>query len=170
MEHTKTVVGKDGRDYVLFSNGWSPLSAYYPCKFTVYDVTYRSVQQMYQALKAKHFGDLTAYRMIMKSWSANVQAEIGSTVENFNPDQWQKKSVQVMERATRLKFAQNDSERQFLLDTGNAVIVFVSQSQSYWGNGLTMDHEGNTDQSQWTGNNKLGEILMKLRDEIKAAL
>lgn len=167
MEHTKTIVGKDGRSYVLFSNGWSPLSTYYPCKFSAYDVQYRSVQQMYQSLKAKHFGDLAAYKMIMKSWSPNTQADIGSTVEGFDADQWQKKAVQVMERATRLKFAQNANERQFLLDTGDAVLVFASLAQPYWGNGLPMDDDRNGDESQWTGNNKLGEILMKVRDEIK---
>lgn len=69
---------------------------------------------MYQALKAKHFGDLTAYTMIMKSWSPRTQGEIGSTVENFSQGVWQKKSVEVMERAIRLKFAQNEKERKFL--------------------------------------------------------
>lgn len=166
MDHSKKVVGLDGQEYVLFDSGWCPLSTYYPCNITVYDVKYRSVQQMYQALKAKHFGDLTAYTMIMKSWSPRTQGEIGSTVENFNPENWQKKSQEVMERAIKLKFEQNEKERKFLLDTGKAILVFASQNQPYWGNGLSMEAEENTVPANWKGNNKLGAILMKVRDEL----
>jgi len=117
-------------------------------------------------MKAKHFGDLTAYKMIMKSWSAKTQAEIGSAIDNYDPAVWDAKADAVMERALRLKFTQNTKARQFLTDTGDAVIVFTKQSQTYWGNGLSPTDEGNTDPSAWKGNNKLGELLMKIRSEL----
>lgn len=167
MEHTIKIEGKDHRDYVIFANGWSPLSTYYPCPIVLNNVRYRSVEQLYQSMKAKHFGDLTAYRMIMKASSPKTQAEIGSSIENFNSELWDKKAVSVMERAIRLKFDQNETEGKFLLDTGEAVIIFASTSQRYWGNGLRMSDSNNGDMEKWFGENKLEEILMKIRDELK---
>lgn len=150
----------------MFENGWCPLSNNYSSTIYVREVRYRSVQQMYQALKAKTFGDLTAYTMIMKSWSPKTQSEIGSTVDNFNCDIWQKKADTIMEQALRLKFKQNLNERKFLLDTGKAALIFASKYEPYWGNGLSISDEGNADPKNWQGRNRLGELLMKIRDEL----
>jgi ribA/ribD-fused uncharacterized protein len=167
MNHFNRITGQDGQELFLFENGWCPLSSHYPSSVVLYNVRYRSAQQMYQAMKAKHFGDLTAYRMIMKCWSSKTQSEIASTIDNFKPEEWQKKASSVMEKAMRLRFVQNAKDRDYLLETGNAAIVFASRFQTFWGNGLDMQDERNKDTSQWQGKNELGTILMRLRQEFK---
>jgi ribA/ribD-fused uncharacterized protein len=166
MEHTRTLTDSAGKAYVLFANGWSPLSASYPSPIKNHGVRYRSPMQMYQAMKAKQFGDLTAYRMIMKSWSSKTQMDIGGTIENYEPSVWDQKADDVMESALRLKFEQNEKVKQFLLQTGDAVIVYCSETQTHWGSGLKSDDaESNMDPTKWKGENKLGQLLMKIRQE-----
>jgi ribA/ribD-fused uncharacterized protein len=167
MDHTCKVTGKDGAEFVLFETGWCPLSTYFPSAFNLYGVRYRSVQHFYQSVKAKQFGDLKAYTMIMKATSPRTQAEIASTIENFDEKVWQKKAQEVMLRGLKLKFGQNVADREFLLGTGDSTIVFCSKHQSYWGNGLNIRDETTTDPSKWKGSNILGELLMKVRSELK---
>lgn len=167
MEKTRKLVGKSGQEYLLFDSGYCPLSTYYPSKINVYDVQYRSCQQFYQALKCKHFGDVKAYTMIMKTFSPKTQAEIASTIEGFDPEVWEKKAEGVMERALRLKFSQNENLKNMLLGTGNANIIFATKYQTYWGSGLAINDDANGEPTCWVGNNKLGQLLMKIREEFK---
>jgi ribA/ribD-fused uncharacterized protein len=166
MEHTRIVTGSDGKQYVLFETGWSPLSTSHPSRFVLYDVSYRSALQMYEAMKAKEFGDLAAYKMIMNSRDAKTQANLGGAIRNYDPALWDQKADATMERALRLKFEQNDDAKAFLLKTGNATIVFTTDKQTYWGNGLKATDEGTADPAKWKGNNKLGKILMKIRADM----
>lgn len=166
MNHTFRVKNSDAKEFVLFETGWCPLSTYYPSAFTLYGVRYRTVQHFYQSMKAKQFGDLKAFTMIMKAASPKTQSEIASMIENFDQDLWQKKAQLVMYRALKLRFTQNAADRDFLLSTGDATIVFCSKYQEYWGNGLGVHEDGNSDPSTWKGANKLGELLMKVRAEL----
>ncbi len=62
-----------------------------------------------------------------------------------------------MLRAVRAKFAQHADLAALLLSTGDALIVERSRRDHYWGDG-----------GDGTGANKLGQILMQLRAELRA--
>ena len=104
--------------------------------------------------------------MIMKSWSAKTQIDIGGAIDNYDSAVWDQKVDDVMENALRLKFAQNEKAKQFLLNTGDAVIVYCNEDQTYWGNGLKAADEASINPSMWKGSNKLGQLLMKIRKEL----
>ena len=64
------------------------------------------------------------------------------------------------------KFQQNPSLRQFLLSkTQNKTIVEARSDDKFWGAGLKHDSPQITG-DKWPGKNKLGKILMLVRDEL----
>ncbi|KAL0490867.1 GTP cyclohydrolase [Acrasis kona] len=69
---------------------------------------------------------------------------------------WEHVKEDFMYRAIHAKFTQNDDIRKILLGTGNAKLVEHTRNDSYWGDG------GNGH-----GQNRLGVLLMKLRDELE---
>jgi ribA/ribD-fused uncharacterized protein len=71
---------------------------------------------------------------------------------------WESVKDQVMLEAVRAKFSQHDDLRALLLGTGDAVLVERAANDSYWGDG-----------GDGSGRNRLGQILMSVRDELRAA-
>ena len=63
-----------------------------------------------------------------------------------------------MLEAVRAKFTQHEDLRAILLGTGNAKLVEHTENDSYWGDG-----------GDGSGKNRLGQILMRVRDELRAA-
>lgn len=69
---------------------------------------------------------------------------------------WDKVKDQVMLEAVRAKFTQHDDLRQFLLATGDVLLVEHTANDSYWGDG-----------GDGSGQNRLGHILMSVREELR---
>ena len=63
-----------------------------------------------------------------------------------------------MLEVVRAKFTQHDDLKAILLGTGDAKLVEHTEKDSYWGDG-----------GDGSGKNRLGQILMKVRDELRAA-
>lgn len=70
---------------------------------------------------------------------------------------WEAARDAVMLDALRAKFTQHDDLRAVLLGTGDATLVEHTASDSYWGDG-----------GDGSGRNRLGQLLMRVRDELRA--
>jgi ribA/ribD-fused uncharacterized protein len=70
---------------------------------------------------------------------------------------WERVKDQVMLEAVRAKFTQHEDLKAILLGTGDALLVEHTEKDSYWGDG-----------GDGSGNNRLGQILMQVRDELRA--
>lgn len=70
---------------------------------------------------------------------------------------WEGVKERVMLDALRAKFTQHDDLKAVLLGTGDAVLVEHTANDSYWGDG-----------GDGSGKNRLGHLLMQLRDELRA--
>lgn len=70
---------------------------------------------------------------------------------------WESVKDRVMMDALRAKFTQHDDLKEILLGTGDAKLVEHTEKDSYWGDG-----------GDGTGKNRLGYLLMQLRDELRA--
>lgn len=79
--------------------------------------------------------------------------KLGRLVE-MRPD-WYKVRVPIMEKLLRYKFSYPDL-KQKLLDTGDEKIVHLSPWDQFWG--VNNNH---------LGKNILGELIMKIREELK---
>ena len=69
-----------------------------------------------------------------------------------------------------LKFTQNAKLMDFLVDTGNKVLVEASPYDTVWGVGLSEDHQDICNPSAWLGQNLLGFALMEVRSKLKSLL
>jgi ribA/ribD-fused uncharacterized protein len=69
------------------------------------------------------------------------------------------------------KFSQNAVLYKQLLGTGDAVLALASVSNNYWGNGVSRSNLRRLkDPSLWGGDNRLGELLMELREDIRTSV
>ena len=71
---------------------------------------------------------------------------------------WESVKEKVMLEALRAKFTQHGELKAILLGTGDALLVEHTENDSYWGDG-----------GDGSGKNRLGRLLMQVRDELRAA-
>jgi ribA/ribD-fused uncharacterized protein len=62
------------------------------------------------------------------------------------------------------KFSQNPGFKDYLLSTGNKIIVEASPVDAIWGIGLPQDSRHAKNPYSWRGQNLLGFALMEVRD------
>lgn len=107
--------------------------------------------------QAQKFAGTPHEAKIRKAISPMKAAELGRTRKVRIRDNWEHTKDNVMLEVVRAKFAQHHELKELLLETGNALLIEHTENDDYWGDG------GNG-----KGKNKLGKILMKVRDELKA--
>ena len=73
----------------------------------------------------------------------------------LRPD-WEEVKDEVMHQALRMKFRQNPDIAKELLATGDAIIIEHTQNDAYWADG-----------GDGSGKNKLGLLIMQVREELK---
>lgn len=162
--------------YVFFSGhtvtnplGKTCMSQWYPCDFTVEGITYHTAEQYMMARKALLFGDDEAYGKIMAARSPKTCKALGRGVRNFDPAKWDLHKYDIVVTANVAKFSQNEEFKEYLLSTGDAVIVEASPWDRIWGIGRKEDTFGITNPDNWNGTNLLGFALMEARDIIREA-
>jgi ribA/ribD-fused uncharacterized protein len=67
-----------------------------------------------------------------------------------------------MEKSKEEIFNKNLKEK--LLETGDKILVEASPIDLIWGVGLHEDDDKILDEANWKGENRLGKVLMKVRD------
>jgi ribA/ribD-fused uncharacterized protein len=70
---------------------------------------------------------------------------------------WETVKEEVMHQAVLAKFTQHADLRAILLGTGDLVLIEHTTNDSYWGDG-----------GDGCGRNRLGHILMRVREELRA--
>ena len=128
---------------------------------------YPSVEHYYQAMKAVEFKDNEILKKIMKTKTSKAVKALGNKVKDFNEETWNEKRDEVMRKGVRAKFVQHPELRETLLETGEKQIGFADARDLYWSIGTSMGLEKAKSPSKWRGQNKLGKMLMELRDTFK---
>ncbi len=93
---------------------------------------------------------------IRKAASPMKAAELGRTRKVRIRANWDHMKDNVMLEAVRAKFAQHADLQTLLLETGEAIIIEHTENDAYWGDG-----------GDGKGKNRLGKILMKVREELR---
>ena len=153
-------------------------------------LTWKSTEHYFQVYKFLHSNaDVSALYMDRHLPSTLVKAHViwdlnGQTKEsagnNIDINYWHKSrrgcepgKLRAMYNAIKMKFTQNDDLKQHLINTGNAILVEnAGGSDKYWGHGPFKIRRGG---SHWDliniggnaseGQNRLGLLLMQIRDE-----
>lgn len=95
---------------------------------------------------------------IRRAKKPRIAAEMGRDRKRPLRRDWESVKDAVMLDALRAKFSQHDDLRALLLATGDARLVEHTGNDSYWGDG-----------GDGHGNNRLGQLLMRVREELRAA-
>jgi ribA/ribD-fused uncharacterized protein len=152
--------GEDKGEFRNFSN-----MADYPVQIN--DVKYPSVEHYFQVQKAKEFGDTEMEQKMMETPSTKAIKALGKKVKNFQKEIWDAKKQEIMMRGVRAKFVQHPELQKQLLETGDREIGDADARDAFWGIGTSENTEKSKDSSKWKGQNKLGKILMALRDDFR---
>lgn len=150
--------------FVFFWNGI--YSQWYPCNFTINNITYNCAEQYMMHQKALLFNDSINASLILLSDSPKEQKAIGRTIKNFNIEIWNKYCLSVVYKGTLEKFRQNNNMKIELLATIDRIIVEASPVDNIWGIGLAEDNLNCEDPSKWKGLNLLGNCLMLVRNQL----
>jgi ribA/ribD-fused uncharacterized protein len=119
------------------------------------------------AEKARMFHDEDALQKIMQAYDPMEQKKIGRRVHGYDDAQWKEHCFDIVVRGNVAKFSQNEKLRDFLLSTGNKILVEASPKDNVWGIGLDEESPDAVNPKRWPGTNLLGFALMEVRDKIK---
>ena len=145
----------------------SCLCQWWQCEFTDGDLQYVSAEQFMMAAKARCFHDEFMLHKILAEKNPAVIKKLGRQVRNFSPVLWDEKKRAVVIEGNFLKFSQNLALRDFLLATGDTILVEASPYDCIWGIGLRKDDPDSRAPEKWHGENLLGFALMEVRDLLR---
>lgn len=144
------------------------LSNWYRTDFEYAGQHFVSVEQFMMYHKLMTFRQYDLADRVMKTEDPAEAKKIGRThFDNFDDKLWTRISSTIVRRGVKAKFVQNPDLMKELLSTGNAVLAECSPYDKVWGIGLAPDDERIYDTRKWDGKNKLGRILMILREEFR---
>ena len=97
----------------------------------------------------------------------------GQTIEfrqssrNFDADVWSARCFEIVVNGNVQKFRQNPAMQEFLLSTGDAILVEAALRDQIWGIGLGEHNERASDPAQWRGRNMLRFALTEFRTRLR---
>ena len=133
------------------------LSNFYAADVEFEGAEYPTIEHAFQAAKSLDFGQR---RAIKNAKSASEAKRMGRKIKRR--EDWFDVSLNVMESLVRQKFTRYPELKNKLLETGDAILI----EGNNWNDrfyGAVYD----TNRNEWMGENHLGKILMKVREELK---
>ena len=158
---------KEKGNMLCFFTFQTAFSNHHRCNLQYRDTEFNSSEQAFMYYKAKLFKDEESAKLIMKSIDPAKQKGLGKHVEGFNGNVWDQNKDRIMYEVVLAKFQNNPLLKKRLLDTGNKTLIECNPSDPYWGIGLGLQETDIWNQSKWKGENKLGQILGIVREELK---
>ena len=135
------------------AEAYGEFSNFAPYPIKLKGKTWPTSEHYFQAQK---FAGTAQEDKIRKAASPMKAAELGRTRKVRIRANWDHMNDNVMLEAVRAKFAQHPDLQALLLDTGEAILIEHTENDAYWGDG-----------GDGKGKNRLGKILMKVREELR---
>lgn len=145
----------------------SCFSQWQPSSFCIDGDEYSCTEQYMMTQKACLFEDEEIAKEIMNTSDPKLMKALGRRVRNFDSEVWDKVKYSIVLNGNYYKFTQNKAMMNFLLSTGDKILVEASPLDTIWGIGLGKDNEKAQNISTWRGKNLLGFALMEVREEIR---
>jgi ribA/ribD-fused uncharacterized protein len=109
--------------------------------------------------QAQKFAGTEHEEAVRRAKSPMIAARMGRSRERpLRPD-WESVKDDIMREALRAKFTQHQNLRALLLHTDEAELIEHTRNDSYWGDG-----------GDGTGKNRLGQLLMELRTQLRTGI
>jgi ribA/ribD-fused uncharacterized protein len=125
--------------------------ALYPIKLK--GKTWKTTEHYFQAQK---FDKKEYQEKIRKAATPMKAAQLGRSRKERILKNWDNMKDNLMYDALKAKFSQHEELKKILIETGDKNLIEHTENDSYWGDG-----------GDGTGKNKLGKLLVKLRNELK---
>ena len=143
------------------------LSQWWPAPFTVGGVAYSSAEHFMMSAKALLFGDTETAERVRTAPHPGAAKALGRQVRGFDGRLWAERRYEIVVAGNAAKFGQHADLREFLLDTGDRIIVEASPRDQIWGIGLTAGDDRARSPEHWRGLNLLGFALMETRHRLR---
>lgn len=128
---------------------------------------FQTTEQAFMWAKANGFRDHeTACKILAENNPAKAKI-LGREVKPFSHIYWDLNKEFLMYEVNLAKYSQFEDYRKILLATGDKELVEVNGKDTVWGIGLYANDPRIHDPEQWKGQNLLGKVLMKVREELK---
>lgn len=135
--------------------------------FEIDGVTYPTAEHWMMCQKAIVMGDSESHRAILASHGPDDAKALGRQVRNWDQAKWDAHKFDAVVRGNVAKFSQDDELLNYILGTGDTVLVEASPHDRIWGIGLRREDKESGDPNKWKGQNLLGFALMEARDQIR---
>ena len=135
-------------DYGCFSN-------FFRATIRIDGKNWATTEHYFQAQK---FAGTEYMRRVRQAKTPGDAASLGRRRDFPLRRDWEQVKENVMLEALRAKFTQHPDLAEILLGTADAELIEHTARDSYWGDG-----------GDGSGRNRLGHLLMQLRDELRAA-
>jgi ribA/ribD-fused uncharacterized protein len=149
------------------SIGTGCLSQWWPSAFTVEGVRFSTAEHYMMWRKALLFGDEESAVRIVAASHPRQAKMLGRRVRGFDEQTWAVERRAIVREASVAKFGQRAELRDFLLGTGERILVEASPTDRIWGIGLAATDERAADPASWRGLNLLGFALMEARAQLR---
>lgn len=132
---------------------YGQLSNFAPFSIELYGLVWPTSEHYFQGQK---FVGTPQAEVIRRAKGGRAAAKAGRSRVHPMRQHWLTERDDAMRRALRAKFTQHESLRELLVGTGDERLVEHTAKDSYWGDG-----------GDGSGRNRLGELLMELREELR---
>jgi ribA/ribD-fused uncharacterized protein len=155
------------------SNAQGFLSLSWAVDLIISGRSYHSAKQALAGELAMHFKDEANYKKISEAETADA---VSYSVENTpggkdkNQGEWNKKQSELIYSVNRVKFTSYPALAKQLLDTKYTILGAYLPNDTVLGIGISINDPKSAIRRNWSGQNELGQALMKLREEIRANL
>lgn len=146
-----------GDDTIYFHAKEEPFyefTTFAPYGFFSNNTFWQTAEHYFQAQK---FPKMALYEEVRQARTPAAARELAQLNRRRWRSDWNEVSDEVMREALRVKFEDNPPLKQLLLSTGQRPLVAADQDDAIWGYGPDRQ-----------GQNKLGQMLMELRDQYRA--
>jgi ribA/ribD-fused uncharacterized protein len=140
-------------NFYSVSEVYGEFSNFAPFPVTLRGKVWPTSEHYFQAQK---FAGTEHAEAIRKTRSPMIAARMGRDRKKPLRRDWEAVKDNIMREAVRAKFTQHPELSALLLATGDALLVEHTDNDAYWGDG-----------GDGSGKNRLGQILMQVRDELR---
>lgn len=152
----------------LFWRSHEVFSNWYLSDFVVAGQRFNCGEQWMMYSKAILFGDAEIAARILAESIPRRQKELGRKVRGFDAALWNAQCEALVYTGLLEKFRQNPELLEALRATGDTLIAEASPTDNIWGIGLEEEDPRAHDPAQWQGQNRLGKVLMCVRQTLLA--
>ena len=154
-----------GKPVTAFHSHKNIFSNFYPCNIEVDGTTFSSVEHGYQWYQAKDANLDDLAEQIMNAPHAGIAKKLSKSIPKDFRENWEEINIDKMLTLLQAKITQVPAFKAALIESSGSFLA-ESTPDRFWASGLSREVTEKADPKTWPGLNKLGHLMMEIRDNI----